>query len=246
MSSRIRVLYENLSQGQRMGVLVFSQLLVAVVIALLLMPVFQERNRVDVAKGGEVFEGVPVEMQENFRQTLWQVVSNNVANADKSVVDDVVVREGSYEKTEDEGMRAVNFIIDIDSIKQTYVVSIGWSDDVSKYGPNNVSIECPPASQMKYPETECKGMYNDTYSLSLYLPHAVYPEGHGVESVEPLAPNYIIHGDETSKTIDVEVSVCDAEKYKQEAMEYLKTTPIKLSEYKINYRVNEVDVNCRP
>ena len=97
---------------------------------------------------------------------------------------------------------------------------------------------------MKYPETICYGMYNNTYSLDLYLPYAVYPEGHDPNDSTPLAPNYIIHGDEFDKTIDIEVSICDAEKFKQEAMDYLNSTPIKLNEYKINYNVNDVDVGC--
>ena len=49
---------------------------------------------------------------------------------------------------------------------------------------------------------------------------------------------------ENAKTIDIMVSVCDAEKFKQEATDYLNSTPIKLSEYTISYEVNSIDVEC--
>ena len=245
MSNTWKTLYGNLSKGQRVGLLILSQFVVVIMIVLILQPVFREREHVEIQDGNAVSVGVPDEVWENFEETLWQVISSNVNDVERNVIDDIVVRDGSYEEIVKGGAKSANFIVDIDSIQQTYVVSIGWSDNVALYGPNNVSIECPPRDQMKYPDTICYGMYNNIYSLDLYLPYAVYPEGHDEDDVEPTAPNYIIHGDEDDKTIDIEVSVCNAEKYHQEALEYLDSLPFSIKDYKINYRINEVDVDCQ-
>ena len=246
MSNTWKVLYHNLSKSQRIGLLVLSQVLVVIIVVLMLQPVFREKEHVEVTQeSDEIAAEIPMEAWKNFQSTLWQLISDTVDTVSKSVIDDAVIREGTYKKIVNGGAQSVNFIVDIDSIKQTYAVSIGWSDNIALYGPDNVSIECPPKQEMKYPETVCYGMYNNTYSLDLYLPHAVYPEGYDVNSDEPVAPLYIIHGDESSKTIDVEVSMCDVEKYRKEALDYLNSLPISIDDYKINYQVNEVDVDCR-
>ena len=95
---------------------------------------------------------------------------------------------------------------------------------------------------MKYPETVCYGAYHNTYSLDLYLPHLVYPEGRDGSS--PAAPNYMITGDQDAKTLNIMVSICDAEKFKKEAWDYLNTVPIDFSDYTVKYEENGINVRC--
>ena len=242
MLNMLKTFYGNLSKGGKIILWVFLQTLVVIILALAIHIVFQSKTRIEIENGGEVTSAIPDEYMENFKKTLWELISSNVDNIDKNVIDDVVIRDGTYEEVINDNVKSANFIIDIDSIKQTFAVSIGWSEN-SKDGPdNNVSIECPPVDEMKYPETVCYGMYNNTYSLDLYLPHTVYPEGSEDDGVT--APNYMITGDEGTKTLDIMVSVCDAEKFKKEALGYLNTVPIDFSNYTINYETNSINVEC--
>ena len=243
MLNMLKTFYGNLSKGGKIILWVFLQTLVVIILALAIHIVFQSKTRIEIENGGEVTSAIPDEYMENFKKTLWELISSNVDNIDKNVIDDVVIRDGTYEEVINENVKSVNFIIDIDSIKQTFAVSIGWSEN-SKDGPdNNVSIECPPVDEMKYPETVCYGMYNNTYSLDLYLPHTVYPEGSEDDGVT--APNYMITGDESTKTLDIMVSACNAEKFKQEAWDYLDNkVPIDFSNYTVNYDINSINVEC--
>ena len=125
-------------------------------------------------------------------------------------------------------------------MEQTFKVKTGWSKN--KDVVYEVIVDCPSQDEMKYPNTICYGAYNDTYSLDLYLPYTVYPEGYEDDGIT--APNYMINGDESSKTLDILVSSCNEQGFKDAAWNYLNTLPIDFSDYKINYDVNSVDVRC--
>ena len=153
---------------------------------------------------------------------------------------DVVIREGTYKEVESEDGVKVEFIVDIDSLKQSYIVRTGWTNDKSVI--YEVIVDCPPQSKMKYSDTVCYGAYNDTYSLDLYLPHMVYPEGHRVG--DNMAPDYMITGDESAKTLDIMVSKCNVEGFKKDAWDYLNTIPIDFSDWTVNYEINSTDVGC--
>lgn len=242
----LSTLWGNLSKEQKLGVVVVSQLLLIGIIALVLHSFLAEPSHVEIAEGGDTAESanVPENVKDFVEDNIWQVIKLNVPGVDTNNVDDVVVREGSYEEEEnDDGSISMNFIVDIDSLKQTYTVSTGVSKD--KKTVYEVVVDCPPLSEMKYKETVCHGMYHNTYSLDLYVPYAVYPDGFDSDDAQqPLAPNYMITGDEDNHTLNIMVSVCDEERFKNEALEYLKTTPINLDEYTINYEINSVNVEC--
>ena len=242
MLNTIKIFYGNLSKGGKITLWVILQLIVIIILISVVSSTFQEKERVEIENEDTISSVVPKEYIESFKETLWELISNNVPNADRSVVDDIVVRDDSYEEIVEGKAKSVNFIIDIDSIKQTFMVSIGWSEDSDSSPDNNIGISCPPKNKMKYPETVCYGMYNNTYSLDLYLPHSVYPEGY--EDDGGIAPNYMITGDEYNETLDIMVSTCDAEGFKEAAWNYLDSLPIDFSNYTVNYEMNSVDVRC--
>ncbi len=238
----IKTFWINLSKAQKIGVVAFLQIIFIAIMIVLFNFAIQPKSHVgEIVSEDEIGLPVPEKNVDMFKDALWGVISKNVKDVDQNVLNDVTIREGTYKEIEHESSTEAVFIIDIDSIKQSYTVSISW---VAESGPgmyDNVSIECPPQNQMKYPETVCYGMYNNTYSMDLYLPYGVSPD---VPENTPAAPHYYITGDEDEKTIDIMVSVCDVEKYKKEAMDYLNSTPLKLDEYTINYEINSVDVEC--
>ena len=231
-------LLENLSKGQKIAAVMIIQTFIVVMLAFVLKTVLEKEpiRSYDVSRDDEVIKDIPAELADSFRRQLWSVASS----VDNSLSQNELyyeVREGTYEETEDsDGAKGAVFIVDIDSLKQSFVVSIAWNDKDDTI-PADILINCPPQDQMKYPETVCYGMYNNTYSLDLYLPYTEYPDNDG-------APNYMISGNDADKTIDIMVSACDTEKFKKQAMDYLKSTPIKLDEYTINYEVNSVDIEC--
>ena len=230
-------LMDNLSKSQKIGIAVIMQVIVIIMIVACVKWAVAPQPRVDIVNENET--SIPDDRWQGIKNEVWYLIQNNVPDVTRADVDDAVIREGSYEESTENDITTATFLLDIDSLKQTYFVTVSWSKTVelSDY----LTINCPPKSEMKYPETVCYGMYNNTYSLDLYLPYGVSPN---VSDDSPAAPYYYITGDEDDKSIDIMVSVCDADKYKGEAIDYLESTPIELDKYTINYEINSIDVEC--
>ena len=235
-----QTLRQNLTKNQKIGIIVIIQIIIIMLIVVWVNIAIQPKTHIEVVNESDT--NIPDDNWRGLKNELWDLIQDNVSDVTQSDIDDVVIRDGTYTETTENDITTAKFLIDIDSLKQTYAVAVSWSNSVELY--DYTSIDCPPLAQMKYPETVCYGRDNDTYSLDLYLPHAVYPEGRNIDEGYPTAPNYIIHGDENTKTIDIEVSACDPDKFKSEALEYLGTTPINLTDYTVNYNINSVDVGC--
>ncbi|MBR3246703.1 hypothetical protein IKF87_02365 [Candidatus Saccharibacteria bacterium] len=241
----LRSLNANLSKGQKIGIFVLVQTIIIVVITATIQGVTQPKERIVVEEPEDnITADIPPENIELFKRTLWDLISQKSDTVNESVIKDVVIREGTYTETEHEFGTSAEFIIDIDSIKQTYKVNIGWAEDghEDEYY-DDVIIDCPPISEMKYPETVCHGMYNDSYSLNLYLPYTI--ESPYVDEYSYAGPELYIDGDEQSHTITVVLNPCNnANVYREKAKDYLKTIP-NINKYQINYITNDgVDVVC--
>lgn len=231
-------LMQNLSKNQKIGIAIIMQVIIVIVIVVCVKWAISPQPHVEIVNRNET--SIPDDRWQGIKNEIWYLIQNNVSNVTRSDIDDAVIRDGTYEEITENEITTATFLLDIDSIKQTYYITVSWSDTVTIY--DYMTVNCPPQNEMKYPDTVCYGMYNDTYSLDLYLPYAVYSNSSDDDA--SVAPDYYISGDENAKTIDIMVSVCDAEKFKKEATDYLNSTPIKLSEYTISYEVNSIDVEC--
>ncbi|MBR2766658.1 hypothetical protein IKD67_01040 [Candidatus Saccharibacteria bacterium] len=238
----LRTFWDNLSRAQKIGLLAIVQLLFIVVLVLLVQSFTREKSHVEIEDQAVAENDIPENAEEFIAENIWSIVSSKVADVSSNDIKDVVIREGTYEETQNkDGTVSASFIVDIDSLKQTFTVGVAWSKDgKTVYEP---IIDCPPLELMKYPETVCYGAYHNTYSLDLYLPHLVYPENRGKSGVSS-APNIMITGDQEKKSLNIMVSVCDEERFKKEAWEYLNTLPIDFSDYTVNYEVNGLNAGC--
>ena len=239
----LRTLIENLTRNQKIGILVFLQIMVIIILVLVVQTFTAEKTHVEIEKPEEssIESDMPENVEKYVEDNIWEVIKSKVVGADKNDVD-VVIREGTYSEVKnDDGVQAT-FIVDIDSMKQSFVVRTGWSKD--KKTVYEVIVDCPKAEEMKYPDTVCYGSYNSSYSLDLYLPHMSYPDTGKDGSDSIAAPNYIIYGNEDDKTLEIVVSSCDVEKFKKEAWDYLNTIPIDFSSFTVTYEVNNTDVRC--
>lgn len=236
----LRNLRQNLTKQQKIGILIAAQILFIILIIVVVNMIFQPRSHVKI-ENNELISNVPSSEQNYFKQQLWNVVSSQYPDVDRSVIDDAVIRENSITKDfdEDSKIHSTKFIVDIDSLELTYNVTIQWSN--GEQLPDTVMISCPPMNDMKYPNTVCHGMYDSTYSFYLYFPYDGYKDPDSEDYVI-----YTIDGDEQAKTITIESSVCDPDKYNAEALDYIKNnTPFYNNpDYKIQYEVNTVDEEC--
>ena len=234
---------DNLSSNQRIAVLLISQFLVVIVLALVVQTFIVEKKHVEIDTAATEDSVLPANVKDEVAKSIWEVVRTNVPDVGDSSVDDVVIREGTYVEEENrDGSFRASFLVDIDSLKQTYTVSTGWTRN--KREVREVIVDCPPISEMKYEDTVCYGMYRNTYSFDLYFPYSEYLDEFADEDEGVLAPDYMVSADEDNKIITVMVSACNVDGFKAAAMEYLETVPIDLSDFQVNVEVNDINVGC--
>ncbi len=236
MKDTIATFWQNLNNMQRIVVVIIAQILFVMIIITIINSVFQEKQHVFSTDNTGQTSQVPEEEKRAYEDALWEVISQHVEGVDKNIIDDAVVREDSYKEEYDEesGATQASFIIDIDSIKQSYKIIIGWDSN----GTATPIIDCLPISEAKYPDSVCYGTYRNSNDLSLYLPYSTE------EPDEGLSPDLIIRGNEYDHTITITLTLCNTEENKKKAMDYLNSTPIKLSEYQMIYDINSIDSIC--
>ncbi len=243
MIDTFKTIWTNLKKWQRITVVVVLQSIFIVIIITTLNSVINGReNHVDVVDDSNQTASMPIDAKNAYEDALWQIIKTYVDYEDKNIIKDAQIREGSYAETEvnDDGVIQARFIVDIDSIQQTYFVTISW--DKSGSNVTEAIIDCPTPEENKYPNSFCQGTYRNSYDLSLYLPYKSSSEEANTDSL--LAPDFYIDGDQNEKYLDIMLSMCDVERFKKEAWDYLNSLPIDFSEYTINYRINEVNVEC--
>ena len=238
-----KTLIANLSKPQKITVFLVVQVLFILLVISMIQTFTKEKEHVEIQKTNDGSQqNIPDNTLAFVGENVWSAIKNNVQGVSKSVIKDAVIRDGSYVETKNEdGSVFAEFLLDIDSIKQTYAISTGWSKDRSVT--YEVSVSCPRKEDMKYPDSICYSAYNSTYSLDMYLPYQI--DSPYAEEFDYAGPELYISGDEEAKKIYVSLSPCsNADEYRKKADEYLQTIP-KIEEYKIEYITRDgVDVVC--
>ena len=235
-------MFKDYFQNHNINIKIITIVFIQAVVIIVLISVIHIFTREELPVQVENIDSTDTSMNTNAKdflsEYLWQVIINATPNIDKNVINDAMIREGTYEESisylDGKKITSAKFIIDIDTLKQSYTVSMAWSDKVAY----EMSIECPPKSLMKYPETECKGMTTTTASPQLYLPYKKEDDQGG-------AFHYWIKlNPKDSKEIIVQIYKCGYDEKKAEADAYLKSTGIELDKYKITYESFSTELPC--
>lgn len=153
----------------------------AFVFSLLNRPV--ERT-VEIANLNEFLEGNKTDefSLELIKGRLYETINYNIE--DESLIKKVkiLVRDGSYEQTYNSvtGLNKVSFIVDIEEIQQSYLVSYEWDDlvlegeesDIDEWG---TEVTCLNKDQLIYGEFDCQDRWTFVYGvhdpIANILPH---------------------------------------------------------------------------
>lgn len=214
----------NLSRNQKIILIIISQILIIGLILLVIQITTYRPNSSDIKQEEIIKEqnsNISNDKISVLKQQLFYFLHNKYNLTDSTQINDIFIRENSYYEKDN----IAHFLIDIDSLKATYAIEISLYKD----SPNSVLINCPPKDQMKYPETFCEGMYNNTSSAELYLPYKKYTNSQDKKS--------LLWSIQTSgQKINITTKKCtdqDNDIYYQEAINWLKSTPINLEKYTI-------------
>ena len=152
MIDTLKTIWHNLSKIQKIGLIVVIQALIIMLIVVILNLSLGHRDHIEIEDETGVLSSMPTAEKELYEDALWEVISDHIDNLDRSVVKEATIREESYteEIDSENGVTSVSFLIDIDSIRQTYKVRAGWT----KKEPFTVDpvIECVSVNESKYPE----------------------------------------------------------------------------------------------
>ncbi len=134
----------------------------------------KKQDRISVQNSSEL--GLSGKSFDDFRLKLISLLESENYINEGDEVDDVMVREGTVQsfwvRNDDKGTtsKTTSFLVDINSIKQTFKVTVyDYSGELTDLP---VQISCPSVDEMKYPESECRGVYgSNSKSLRNNLPH---------------------------------------------------------------------------
>lgn len=113
----------------------------------------------------DAIRDVKSDQQYDFKKKLYNLLIEKKLIEEDAKIEDVVIREDSvitYTRYDSEKKRTTTttFLVDIDSVKQTYEVKIIDTDE--ELTDLAVQITCPHVSKSKYPDSVCEGIYGDT------------------------------------------------------------------------------------
>lgn len=191
---------------------------------------------------------------EYIGHELFKTVNLNVSSpvTDNSVKD-VRVRAGSFTQTFDDRTKVytVSFIVDIQSLKQSYDVSYQWdassSGNTEKLDEWGTVVKCLPKEKLLYGDFSCKDMFTElqgnTDPILNSLPHStldynltVAQGTTGIKGDQKL----ILDADLLLSAADVR-SGRDAAiaAYTQEVRDYITSLGLNPDSYTINYTISE-------
>lgn len=122
-------------------------------------------------KNENLISKIPSNDVNSLKHYLEKVLSQ--INHDN--VRDAIIREDSItisdQKYENDTFHQASFLIDIDSIQQTYQVNMTWYDTKKGYEGERLQISCPKISDSKYPDSECNSPSGTSHNVDLHLPY---------------------------------------------------------------------------
>ena len=195
-------------------------------------------------------ENLSADMRDSMESYLYNIVVKNVdSSVNPSKISDAYIREDSNKQLYDNDTTVYNgsFIVDMESIKQSYFVQYGYSDSNTKdVGGNPVVVSCLPKDQLKYGEFKCVDFVSAQTSendiLLQYLPYKNFsfklsPDATQGDTLVIVAkldiPQSDLMGDTASRASIVTM-------YKQEVIKWIESKGADPSKYIIQYNYDDV------
>lgn len=175
---------------------------------------------------------------------LFNTVSYNEADTEKiKAVNDAVIREGSYSQTQSDGIYTTKFIVDIESLKQTYQLQNLYSrqsvedSDLRDY---TSLVICPEKDQLKFGEFTCRDRLSTEAGVTKsdpvlqYLPvsNLDYSLDRDPNSAE-LKLKATLNLTEVDRRLGEEAAIAT---YKESIRKWFESKNLNIDDYSITYR----------
>lgn len=164
---------EKLKTILKISIIAIVSTTIITLLVLILIP--KNYNRVTVTNQNTLSSLSRKEFND-FREELLNLLEVNNLISETEKVSDVTVREDTVSsiseyQTDGKLLRTTTFLIDIDSLKQTYSVLV-FGGNVKMPG-YTTQITCPLSSETHYPDSKCNGLLGNSSSTFVRnnLPH---------------------------------------------------------------------------
>lgn len=120
----------------------------------------QNEGRISIKNYSQYVKNLPKTEQEYLEKALYDTVSLNVSDKEKiKSIKDAAIRSDSYSQKVDDDLYTTVFIVDIESIKQSYELQNVYSrldtDASSLHDYTHLAL-CLPKEKLKFGEFKCK------------------------------------------------------------------------------------------
>lgn len=176
---------------------------------------------------------------------LYNTISYNVDRTLKNnEITDILIRTGSFSQDYNDSTKihAVHFIVDIESLRQSYDVKYEWSDDhslenLSEYG---TIVSCLPVDQLIYGDFNCQDMFTAEKQvvdpIIDQLPHSElgYEITSGALDGNQLTLNIKITLSASDERIGADQAIAS---YKDQATAWIRSIGLDPANYTISYSI---------
>ena len=182
------------------------------------------------------------ELIDYIQSELLKIVNmNSDEQKEGRDIKDAIIREGSFNQThnKDEGVYIVSFIVDIESLSQSYQANYQWktsdgSDEhLDEWGDN---VRCLPSDKLIYGDFDCQDMFTvmggSEKSIINHLPHSSLNYRITYSPSQDNVLDVTIETTASDERIDADAAISA---YKQEVLEWIRSVGFDPQDFYINY-----------
>ncbi len=240
---------------KRLFILIGIGSAVLILIGTLLAILFSNSYQNSIGKGipinnfRDIVRNIPTVFQEEIEATLYTVVVDNSPEKEVGLVRDAFIRDDSYEEMgTTEAVRSGSFLVDIESLKQTYRVQFTYSgDETSVNNRGNAStVTCPLPEELRFGDFECSTFIGreaaPDASIIQHLPYrsigfSVFGIQENGESPLVLYADLNIPTTVLSSSIENRRDAVAA--YKNDVLSWISSKGVSVDDYQIFYSHND-------
>jgi len=213
----------------------------------LLMPSNQYGDNIGVNNYDKYIPNLPADRRSSINSTLYKITKDN-SNGKDININDATIRKDSVEYNYDKStdINSGSFIVDMPSVKQSYLISYEWSPDNNNVNLSGYSATaaCLPLSRLVYGDFSCKDSFLNSRNninrdpILNYLPHSTF--------------NYVVTANMNNQNkVDLEANIIlysydirdgnrdnSINKYKNEITDWIKSNGLNPDNYFIRYSIN--------
>ena len=163
--------FSNLSKREKIGFFALILIMTVLFIVSLVMVFSGNEPIAKIRNLDEYMVNASSEEKKVLQRKLYTFLDGIFSDIDISELG-IYIRDNTFIETQANEVYLTDFIIDIDELEISYAVSYVFPTEAATS--ENPVFDCPALKDMKYPETECIGMYNSSTTVRLEAENPIY------------------------------------------------------------------------